>query len=519
MTSVEHRSIVLNFPVPEDQPNANHIECSHKVPLKSVSIISRRISQLSLHSRRSSKQSNETISENKLRQKSILKRRSGKTLSMELVSYGLSRRRKLHVKCRQVNDIMCAVSFLGIILMIIDNEIAFARFDHHETISTWLLKLTITISSMVLIGLVLYYHYYEINLYCANNSIEHWRVGLTGKKLLSIILEIVICSIHPIPRHFPIGQYSHDERNIVNSTKSYQSTAIPIALTYVPVDVALGLPMFGRLYLWCRYITFHSRLARDTSLQSLGYLNKISIDFIFVIKTYFQQWPIRCLVIFCTMVFLIGSWSLRACDVISDNEHISIFAAMWLFIVTFTTVGYGDVTPATYCGRSVATIASIIGILVSALLIAVVSQKLIMSRWERYVHNFVLNCELAKARKHQAANIIINAWKMWRLTKMHKYNSIQYIQSQQAFFKSIDGIKYIKQKQRKLNDNIVGLAELLMIQRGTSTVLDQSVEQMNTMKQKIDSVDEKLDAVNQTVHHIQNTLSLLLDRITPLEMV
>ncbi|CAF4403132.1 unnamed protein product, partial [Adineta steineri] len=25
--------------------------------------------------------------------------------------------------------------------------------------------------------------------------------------------------------------------------------------------------------------------------------------------------------------------------------------AMWLFIVTFTTVGYGDLTPTTYCGR------------------------------------------------------------------------------------------------------------------------------------------------------------------------
>lgn len=97
--------------------------------------------------------------------------------------------------------------------------------------------------------------------------------------------------------------------------------------------------MFGRLYLWCRFITFHSRLVRDTASQSLGYLNKISINFSFIIKAYFQELPIRCLVIFCTAIFFIGSWSLRACDFTSSNEHISMFAAMWLFIVTFTTVG------------------------------------------------------------------------------------------------------------------------------------------------------------------------------------
>jgi hypothetical protein len=97
--------------------------------------------------------------------------------------------------------------------------------------------------------------------------------------------------------------------------------------------------VFARLYLLCRFIMFHSHLVRDASTQSLGYLNQVSINFFFLIKTYLEQWPTRCLLIICSFLFFIGSWSLRACNYKSDFTHLSMLDSMWLFIVTFTTVG------------------------------------------------------------------------------------------------------------------------------------------------------------------------------------
>jgi hypothetical protein len=84
---------------------------------------------------------------------------------------------------------------------------------------------------------------------------------------------------------------------------------------------------------------FHSRLVRDTSLRSLGYLNQVPVNFFFLIKNHLEQWPGRCLIVFGTIVFFIGSWSLRACSYKSTQEHISMSDSMWLFMVTFTTVG------------------------------------------------------------------------------------------------------------------------------------------------------------------------------------
>jgi hypothetical protein len=110
--------------------------------------------------------------------------------------------------------------------------------------------------------------------------------------------------------------------------------------------------VFARLYLLCRFIMFHSHLFRDTSSQSLGFLNQVTINFSFLIRAYLDQWPIRTLLTICLFLFFMGSWSLRVCNYNSDFTHLSMLDSMWLFIVTFTTVGYGDLTPSTYCGRS-----------------------------------------------------------------------------------------------------------------------------------------------------------------------
>jgi len=93
-------------------------------------------------------------------------------------------------------------------------------------------------------------------------------------------------------------------------------------------------------------------LFHDVGCQSIGYLNQISIDFPFIIKTYFDQSPLRYLATFCIIFWFIGSWSVRACDYNDNNEHLSMLDSMWFFVVTFTTVGYGDILPSTYCGRS-----------------------------------------------------------------------------------------------------------------------------------------------------------------------
>lgn len=42
-----------------------------------------------------------------------------------------------------------------------------------------------------------------------------------------------------------------------------------------------------------------------------------------------------------------------------DDEHDNLLNAMWLIAVTILCVGYGDIVPNTYCGRSLAVVCGI----------------------------------------------------------------------------------------------------------------------------------------------------------------
>ncbi|CAF1224393.1 unnamed protein product [Rotaria sp. Silwood1] len=288
----------------------------------------------------------DTADDKEINPKTFNRYKSVGNISLSVLSRRLTKRKKLHQRLSVVADIMFILSVLGIILMIIENELTFSQINNHETIASWSIKIVISLSTVILLGFVIEYHRLDISLYAVNNSIEDVRVAITYERIITVVLEILICAVHPMPRSFPRHSNASSE-----DISSNDSTVTPHPLSYASVDVGLGLPMFLRLYLLWRVVMFHSHLFRDASSRSVGYLNRVSIDYFFLTKTYLEQWPVVYLTTFCIIVFLIGSWSLRACSYSSTNEHLTMQNTMWLFVITFTTVGYGDFTPSTYCGR------------------------------------------------------------------------------------------------------------------------------------------------------------------------
>jgi hypothetical protein len=161
----------------------------------------------------------------------------------------------------------------------------------------------------------------------------------------------------------------------------------------------------------------------------------------------------------------------------------------------------------------IAAMTGIIGVFSTALLVAVISQKLELTRSEKYVHNFVASIELSKAYKHQAANVVKFGWRVWFLKRKGKHMIIPYIQAQRKLLTSIHYIRKIKQQQRKLTDNCVSLLELYTLQTNTNKTTDETSEKVLLMENKVDKMEDKLIEINQGMITLQDKINILLDRI------
>ena len=162
---------------------------------------------------------------------------------------------------------------------------------------------------------------------------------------------------------------------------------------------------------------------------------------------------------------------------------------------------------------AIAGMIGVIGLASSALLIAILANKLLLTREEKYVHTFALNTQIEKKLKHQAANVIKFAMKTWYLKRKDKSTSIQKFQAQRRLFGSIHCIQQIRQRRRNLVDNCIGFSELMTMHRDTRARAEETAEQIVEIKTRVQKIEENLNNMNRSMETLQNTLNILLDTV------
>lgn len=137
-----------------------------------------------------------------------------------------------------------------------------------------------------------------------DNGADDWRIAMTFERILFVLLELLVCAIHPVP-----GQCVF--RWTTRLARRYTAAA---ADADADVDVLLSVPMFLRLYLIGRVMLLHSKLFTDASSRSIGALNKISFDTRFVMKTLMTICPGTVLLVFSVSCWIIAAWTVRVCE-------------------------------------------------------------------------------------------------------------------------------------------------------------------------------------------------------------
>ncbi|XP_045776018.1 small conductance calcium-activated potassium channel protein isoform X5 [Maniola jurtina] len=424
------------------------------------------------------------------------------------IGYRLGRRKALFEKRKRISDYALVMGMFGIIIMVIENELSSAGVYTKASIYSQAFKTLISMSTVILLGLIVAYHALEVQLFMIDNCADDWRIAMTWQRIAQIALELAICAVHPIP-----GEYT-----FTWTTKLANKGGV-IGVEVVPYDVTLSLPMFFRLYLICRVMLLHSKLFTDASSRSIGALNRINFNTRFVLKTLMTICPGTVLLVFMVSLWIIASWTLRQCERFHDEEHANLLNAMWLIAITFLSVGFGDIVPNTYCGRGIAVSTGIMGAGCTALLVAVVSRKLELTRAEKHVHNFMMDTQLTKRLKNAAANVLRETWLIYKHTRLVKRVHPGRVRThQRKFLLAIYALRKVKMDQRKLMDNantITDMAKdpfLLQTQNTVYEIVSDMSTRQDTIEERLTSLEEKLTSLQEQVNNLPDVMARCLQQ-------
>ncbi|VDK88757.1 unnamed protein product [Litomosoides sigmodontis] len=366
-------------------------------------------------------------------------------------------------------------------LMIVDSEMSAAKVYQKGTYTSLILKLLILLSTIVLVALVIKFHVHEVQLFMNANSAEDWRIAITWQRGLQIMLEVFVCSLCPLPFDVTFHWKTSDG----NTMKR----------TELPLDVLLSILMFFRLYWLCRVMLLHSRLFTDASSRSIAGLNRVNFNARFILKTLMTLCPGR--------HYAADSINIHA------QKHQDYLNSLWLIAITFLSVGYGDIVPNTYCGRTMAVITGILGTCTSSMVVAVIARKLELTRAEKHVHNFMMDTQLTKQLKHTAANVLRETWLIYKhRCLVDRIEPAKIRLHQRKFLVAIYALRKVKRDQRKLSENSVSLGDV-------AKTTSNTYELVHDVQSSQEGLSLRMTAMEYQLADINRELSALVEFLRP----
>ncbi|XP_058714877.1 small conductance calcium-activated potassium channel protein 1 isoform X2 [Poecile atricapillus] len=421
------------------------------------------------------------------------------------IGYKLGHRRALFEKRKRLSDYALIFGMFGIVVMVTETELSWGVYTKESSYS-FALKCLISLSTLILLGLIVMYHAREIQLFMVDNGADDWRIAMTYERIFFISLELLVCAIHPIP-----GQY-------LFTWTARLAFTYAASVAHADVDIILSIPMFLRLYLIGRVMLLHSKLFTDASSRSIGALNKINFNTRFVMKTLMTICPGTVLLVFSISSWIIAAWTVRVCERYHDKQEVTsnFLGAMWLISITFLSIGYGDMVPHTYCGKGVCLLTGIMGAGCTALVVAVVARKLELTKAEKHVHNFMMDTQLTKRVKNAAANVLRETWLIYKHTKLvKKIDHAKVRTHQRKFLQAIHQLRSVKMEQRKLNDQANTLVDLAKTQGVMYEMVSELQERHEELEKRLGALEGKLEALGLSLLALPGLVSQALGHQQP----
>ncbi|XP_005107423.2 small conductance calcium-activated potassium channel protein 3 [Aplysia californica] len=391
-------------------------------------------------------------------------------------------RKQLLLRRRWLVDLMLAVAITGIILMVIENELYYIDTSEKDTTVSLMLKIFMSISTAVLLVAICLYYHTGAEIKMLDAKVDDPLAVTSFATWACLASELLVCAVHPFP----------------GDIKAYMST-IGGHMGKYHMDGILSVLMMFRLYLVGRFLVVHSPLLTDESTQTISAVSHVKISMFFVFKAAMSDHPGTVITLTMLSMYTISVWAMRTCEMYytSIDEAHSFTESMWLSAITFLTVGYGDLTPETHCGRFIAIVTGLMGLASTALLVAVVAKKLEQTRSERYVFNYLSLIHLEHKRKGAAADVIKFAIKVYTLKKIlarhnSKMNRMNVTYMSWRLSNSIRAMRSTRVARLRVEEASVGLTELSQQVSQTQSLISMLATSQGQILDKLTDLQERV---------------------------
>ncbi|XP_070407779.1 intermediate conductance calcium-activated potassium channel protein 4 isoform X2 [Nothobranchius furzeri] len=398
--------------------------------------------------------------------------------------YRLRDRKFLIEEKKRLCALALGAALLGIVLMIIHSEICPYIYEPGSKVSL-IINCSVSLSTGCLLILIMAFHYKDIRLFIIDHNQVDWRIAMTRHRVFGITLEMLVCVIHPVGSYWDTGLHGNSSSSAPLCVSTHHSK------TLLDMDLLLSVLMFLRLYLVHRAILLHSKVLLSASYRSIGSLNNINFTFRFVLKVLMNKHPARTLLVFILFFWLTVSWMLTLCERWTQEPTGQMDTALWLTAITFLT-----------------------GVACTAMLVAIVTEKLALNKGEKHVHYFMLDIQISKRIRHAAANVLRECWLLHR-ANMTSNNQSEQRRHLRCLLEAIRIFRHLRLKQRKLRDYVsemVDLPKMQMIMCDLSANWNNSYREL---EHRIPSMEQKLDELRCCFQQTSKLLSEALRHRNP----
>uniref|UniRef100_A0A7S0HC17 Potassium channel domain-containing protein n=1 Tax=Hanusia phi TaxID=3032 RepID=A0A7S0HC17_9CRYP len=373
--------------------------------------------------------------------------------------------------------------------------------------------------SLLLTGLVVRFYMLELSLVHLNSSnwreekpnfwkITEWAMhgGIQSKKFVDLLMEIFLCIVNPVPG-----------LSFQFLAQSYIFQRGQMVLNY-RIENIIVVCMFPRLYhiwrlyrMWMFSKFFDQEFLRFMDNPTLNlFATIVPSNTAFAVKVALARYPVLTMT-FSLFVFLwVSTYLMRLAEAPFQTDIAeNIWNPMWMVVVTLATVGYGDTTPVTYTGRTIAVLVMIFGALYVAAVTATFCEHISMTSVER---DLMIQIDMEQWQFKLAclaAAVIQNRWR----GRKDKRLSFQFKAMQKKFIKwaedeEVEVDRYVIKRTSTSKNNAVG-------DGGKSA--EMIAARFDTLEQKLTTCqDEQLSFVKEqkeVFHNVEKSLKLLHSQI------